>query len=500
MGALKSAEEPGRRIVSRNPATGETLGEVPIVGPAEVRAAVERARAAQKEWGARKVRDRADALLGLRRLFVEEAGAICDLLTRETGKTRVEAFGTELFPVCDLLTYFCKRAPKILAPQTISLHFLKTRASYVHYVPRGVVGIISPWNFPFGIAAGEMVMALLAGNAVVHKPSEVTPLVAQKTKELFDRSGMPSDLYQVVTGRGETGAALIDSGIDYCIFTGSTATGRKVAAACGERLIPVALELGGKAAAIVCADADLDRTARALVWGGFCNQGQVCASVERVYAHATVYDELVDKVVALTSTLRQGDPSQSEDLDVGSMTWEHQVEVVEERLSSALAGGARLRAGGRRNGSGLSFLPTVVTECRQEMDIMQKEVFGPVLPIMKVQTEEEAIALANDSPLGLLGYVFTDDRQKGRRIAERLEVGSAVVNDVLITFAAPETPWAGVKQSGIGRTHSDDGLRDLCQARHVNYDRMSFRRELWWYPYSGKLYNRGLKILRWLFR
>jgi acyl-CoA reductase-like NAD-dependent aldehyde dehydrogenase len=500
MGALKSVEESGRRIVSRNPASGEVLGEAAVFGPAEVRAAVERARTAQKEWGARNVRDRAEALLGLRRLLVDHAGELCDLLTRETGKTRVESFGTELFPVCDLLTYFCKRAEKILAPQTIALHLLKTRASYVHYAPRGVVGIISPWNFPFAIAAGEMVMALLAGNAVVHKPSDVTPLIAQKTKELFDQSGLPRDLYQVVTGRGETGAALIDAGIDYCVFTGSTATGRKVAAACGERLIPVALELGGNAAAIVCADADLERTARALVWGAFCNQGQVCASVERAYAHAAVYDELVEKVVALTRTLRQGDPSQSEDLDVGVMTWEHQVEIVEQRIGSAVAAGARLRAGGRRGASGLAFLPTVITECRQEMEIMQKEIFGPVLPIMKVRDEEEAIALANDSPSGLLGYVFTDDRQKGRRIAERLEVGSAVVNDVLITFAVPETPWAGIKQSGIGRTHSDEGLRDLCQARHVNYDRLSFGRELWWYPYSGKLYSRGLKLLRWLFR
>src|SRR5581483_3901645 len=262
-----------------------------------------------------------------------------------------------------------------------------------------------------------------AGNGVVVKPSDVTPLIALKAKELYDAAGLPPDLFQVVTGRGPAGAALIDAGIDYCIFTGSTTTGKKVAAACGERLIPCTLELGGKAPAIVCADADVDRTARALVWGAFANQGQVCVSVERVYAHQAVHDELVEKIVALTGKLRQGDPSQAETLDTGAMTWDRQVEIVEERIKSALDAGARLRAGGQRRGQGLQFQPTVISECRQDMDVMRKEIFGPVMPIMKVRDEEEAVALANDSQLGLAAYVFTDDKQKGRRLAERIEAG-----------------------------------------------------------------------------
>jgi succinate-semialdehyde dehydrogenase/glutarate-semialdehyde dehydrogenase len=363
-----------------------------------------------------------------------------------------------------------------------------------------VVGIIAPWNFPFGIPVGETVMALLAGNGVVVKPSEVTPLIALKAKELYDASGLPRDLFQVVTGRGPAGAALIDSGIDYCIFTGSTATGKKVAAACGERLIPCTLELGGKAPAIVCADADLDRTARALVWGAFANQGQVCVSVERVYAHEAVHDELVERVLAQTQKIRQGDPSSTGDLDAGAMSWDRQVEIVEDRLRSAQADGAKVRAGGRRAGPGLQFQPTVVTDCRQEMDIMRKEIFGPVMPIMKVRDEDEAIRLANDSSLGLAAYVFTDDRQKGKRIAERIEAGTVMVNDCLLTYGAPETPWGGVKQSGIGHTHSDRGLQDLCQMRHVNYDRLALKRELWWYPYSDKVYKTTLKVMKWIFR
>ncbi len=260
------------------------------------------------------------------------------------------------------------------------------------------------------------------------------------------------------------------------------------------------LELGGKTPAIVCADADLDRTARALTWGGFCNSGQVCVSVERVYAHEAIHDELLAKVVEETRKLRQGDPAGGE-VDVGSMTWDRQRETVEERVRGAVAAGARVLTGGQRpEGPGLFFPPTVLSGCQQDMEVMRKEIFGPVVPIMKVRDEEEAVRLANDSPLGLMGYVFTRDTAKGRRLAERIAAGTVMVNDVLLTFAAPETPWGGVKQSGIGRTHGHKGLQDLCQLRHVNYDRLTLRRELWWYPYSQKLYGRVLKAMKYLFR
>jgi succinate-semialdehyde dehydrogenase/glutarate-semialdehyde dehydrogenase len=305
---------------------------------------------------------------------------------------------------------------------------------------------------------------------------------------------------QAVHGLGDVGGALCRSGVGKVSFTGSTATGKKVAAACGERLIPCVLELGGKAPAVICADADLDRTARALVWGAFANQGQVCVSVERVYAHESVHDELVEKIVANAQKLRQGDPATGGELDAGSMSWDRQVEIVEERLKTAVDQGAKIRLGGRRSGQGLQFQPTVVTDCRQDMDIMRKEIFGPVMPIMKVRDEEEAVRLANDSQLGLAAYVFSDDRQKARRLAERIEAGTVMVNDCLITYGAPETPWGGVKQSGIGHTHSDRGLKDLCQSRHVNYDRLALGRELWWYPYSDKIYKTTLKMMKWIFR
>lgn len=489
-------------IAVRAPATGELLGEAPDTSAAEVRAAVARARVAQAEWGARPVRERVRRIDPFRAAVARRAGEIADALVRECGKPRAEAI-FEPAIVADFASYFGKRAEEILAPRPIPLHLMLHRKSYVHYAPRGVIGIISPWNFPFFIPMADAVMAWLAGNAVVLKPSEVTPLCALLGKRVFDEAGLPPDLFQVVTGRGAAGAALIDAGIDMCVFTGSVATGREVAAACGERLVHCVLELGGKAPAIVCADADLERTARALVWGGFANSGQICASVERVYAVAPVYERLCERVAELTRELRQGDPARGV-VDVGSMTWARQIEIVEDRVREAIEAGARALAGGKRRAgldAGLFWEPTVLADCTQDMDVMRKETFGPVLPLMRVADEEEALRLANDSHLGLIAYVFSRDRHKALRIAERVEAGTVMVNDVVMAAGAPELPWGGVKQSGIGRVHSEEGLRDLCHARHVNVDRIRpFARDPWWYPYSETVSRRILGAARWLFR
>ena len=486
------------KITSINPATGEPLGEVPDQTPAEVKAAVDAARIAQAEWAKVPIELRCKRVRRFAEVLMARADEVIELLSREGGKTRQEALGMEVIVVADLVRYFAKHAPAMLAPEPVPLHLMKHRASYLHFVPRGVVGIIAPWNFPFSIPIGEVVMSLIAGNGVVLKPSEVTPLIALKARELYLAADLPPELFQVVTGRGATGAALIDSGIDYCVFTGSVATGKKVAAACGERLIPCTLELGGKAPAVVCADADLDRTAQAITWGGFANSGQVCASVERVYAVDAVHDALVAKIVELARSLRQGDAAQ--EVDVGAMAWDRQVETVERLVDAAVAAGARVEAGGSRGpGPGLFFQPTVLTNCTQDMDVMRKEIFGPVIPIMRVADDDEAVRLANDSHLGLLAYVFTKDREHGKRVAERIAAGTVMVNDVLSTYACPETPWGGVKQSGIGRTHSIHGLRDLCETRHVNHDRVSLAREVWWYPYKQGTFRGLLRAAKLLF-
>jgi acyl-CoA reductase-like NAD-dependent aldehyde dehydrogenase len=483
-------------IVSTNPATGVPLGEVPIMAAEEVRAAAQRAREAQTAWAELPIAERCRRVKRFTQVLLDRSEEVIDLLVKEAGKARQEALIHEVVVVADLVNYFAKQAPRILAREKIPLHLVKHRASYLSYVPRGVIGIIAPWNFPFSIPVGEVMMALIAGNGVVLKPSELTPLIALKAKELYEAAGLPADLFQVVTGYGETGSALIDSGIQYCVFTGSVATGRKVAAACGERLIPCTLELGGKAPAVVCADADLERAARAIVWGGFANSGQICCSVERVYAHEAIHDELLARVVELAGELRQGD-AEREQVDVGAMTLGRQVEHVDSLVRAAVKAGAKVEVGGsRRDGPGQFYRPTVLSNVRQDMDVMRTEIFGPILPVMRVRSEAEAIELANDSHLGLLAYVFTRDREKGRRLADQIEAGTVLVNDVLASYGYPETPWGGVKQSGIGRTHSAIGLRDMCELRHVNYDRLSTKRELWWYPYTEAGYRRLSKAMR----
>jgi acyl-CoA reductase-like NAD-dependent aldehyde dehydrogenase len=494
-----SVSDVASTLKSYAPATGELLGEVPVATKDQVAAVVARARKAQAAWGVLPVEERADRILRLRDAIVDRADEIVEVVSTECGKPRTEALMHEVTLVADLATYYCRNAGRILAPQTIDLHLLKHRKSVVHFVPRGVVGIISPWNFPFVIPMGDVIAALVTGSAVVVKPSEVTPLTMAKAKEIFDGTGLPEDLFGVVQGFGATGTALIESGIQKLIFTGGVETGKRVAAACGAQLIPCVMELGGKAPLIACADADLERTARAIVFGGFANAGQVCVSVERVYAHKDIYDPLVRRVKELTGELRIGDPAK-DFVDVGAVTFPKQMEIADKHIEDALQKGAELVAGGkRREGPGQFFPPTVLARCNHSMTVMTQEIFGPIVPIQEVATEEEAIGLSNSSHLGLNAYVFTKDRDKGRRIAEKIEAGSIVVNDVLLNYAAPETPFGGVKQSGFGRVHGEDALREMADRRHVNSDRFAQpSRDPLWYPYSQKTYqwlSRGLRAL-----
>ena len=485
-------------VSSYAPATGALLGEVPVASRDDVLAVVARARKAQAAWAVLPVEERASRVLRFRDALLEQSDELVKLLSLECGKPRQEALVHEVLTVLDLATYYAEHAARILAPQTIDLHLLKHRRSVVHFAPCGVVGVISPWNFPFAIPMGSVFEALLAGNAVVVKPSEVTPLIMKKAKEIYDSTGLPEDLFGVVVGYAETGQALIDAGIQRMIFTGSVETGKRVAAACGTRLIPCVMELGGKAPLVACADADVERTARAIVFGGFANSGQACISVERVYAHEKIHDALVARVRTLVGELRQGDPAG--DVDVGAIIFAKQIAVAEDLVHDAVERGATLVAGGKRvAGPGQFFEPTVLAGCNHTMRVMKEEIFGPVVPIQRVASDDEAIALANDSHLGLNAYVFTKDRAKGERLAERIRAGSVVVNDVLSNYGAIEAPFGGVKQSGFGRVHGDDSLRDMCEKRHVNVERFSLPGgDALWYPYSAKSFRwlqRGVRAL-----
>ena len=490
---------PATRIQSYAPASGRLLGEVPVHSADEVRAIVARARKAQRAWAILPVEERCERLMRFRDAMVDRAEELVEVLVAECGKPKVEAL-QEITLVVDLTTYYCREAPRILATHELPLHLMRHRRAMVRYAPRGVVGVIAPWNFPFVVPMGDVIAALVTGSAAALKPSEVTPLIAQKAKEIFDSTGMPEDLFAVVFGFGATGQALIESGIQKLVFTGGTETGRKVAAACGRELVPCVMELGGKAPLIACADADLERTARAIVYGGFFNSGQVCIGVERVYAHRDVHDALLSRVRDLTAKLRQGDPETTE-VDIGAITFPKQIDVAKKHIEDALAKGAELVCGGKQKpGPGQFFEPTVLGRCSHEMTVMTQEIFGPIVPFMRVESDDDAVRLANDSHLGLNAYVFTKDRAKGRRLAERIEAGSVVVNDVLTNYACAEAPFGGTKLSGFGRVHGDDALRDMAEAQHVNVDRFPMpAKDPLWFPYSSKSYRWSLRAIKALF-
>lgn len=487
------------RITSWAPATGERLGDVRISSKEEVRATVARARRAQAAWGILPVAERCTRLLRLRDAIVERAEEIVDVVSRECGKPREDAL-SEITIAVDLLTYYCKRGPDVLAEQDLPLHLFKHKRSTVSYHARGVVALLTPWNFPFVIPMGDVAAALVAGNAVVVKPSEVAPLSMAKAKEIFDATGLPEDLLCVVHGTAETGQALIESGIQKLVFTGGVETGRKVAAACGANLVPCVMELGGKAPLVACADADVERTARAIVFGAFFNSGQACISVERVYAHHAIHDALVARVRELTSELRMGDPSTGT-VDVSAIVFPKQIDVAERLVKDAIDKGAELVIGGRRKeGPGQFFEPTVLAKCDHGMAVMKEEIFGPLVPIMKVSTEDEAVRLANDSHLGLSAYVFTKDRAKGRRLAERIVAGSVVVNDVIVNYGVAEAPFGGTKQSGFGKVHGDDALRGMCDQKHVLSTRVpELGGEPLWFPYSANSYKWQMRVVKALY-
>jgi len=474
-------------ITIRNPATLQTIAELPVANPAEVVAAVTRARKAQAIWQATSFKQRSRLLYRLRDLLLDEQEKLADILTSETGKPRAEVYGNELFYLCDAIGVWAKKGASYLRAEKIRPHFLLLKAKKVVtiYSPRGVIGIISPWNFPLTLTLGEAIPALMAGNAVIIKPSELTPLTALFGAELAARAGFPENLLQVVVGAGATGETLIDQ-VDMIAFTGSVETGKHVMRRAAERLIPVSLELGGKDPMIVLRDADLERAAGACVWGALMNAGQVCTSIERVYVEAPVYQQFVDKIVEKVRAIRQG-PSDDE-VDVGSMTSEAQLQKVEAQVAEAVARGAKALVGGRRNPryKGNYFEPTVLIDVEPSMSVMEEETFGPIIPIVKVKDADEAVRFANDSRYGLSGAIFSRSLTEAWRLAERMQSGSLCINDSLVNFIIPDAPMGGTKDSGFGYRHGAEGIRKFCQQKTIVIDRSGRKEEFPWFPASAK--------------
>jgi acyl-CoA reductase-like NAD-dependent aldehyde dehydrogenase len=495
--AVDAANGERRRLRLRSPLTDEPIGEIAVSTEAEVREAVARARRAQPAWEALGFAGRAAILRRAIQILLRDQEEYIEVIRRETGRSRFETIMMEIFPACDSLEYFSKNAAKFLQDERPGMHLLRAKKLVITYRPLGVIGIITPWNGPFILALNPSVQALMAGNTVVLKPSEVTPFSGHLVRRLFAAAGLPADAFIVVDGDGEAGAALVNGGVDKIAFTGSVRTGRKIGEACGRNLIPCTLELGGKDPMIVCDDADLDRAARGCVFGAFLNAGQFCCGTERVYVVERVADEFTSKVVAHVSTLRQGTEGE---YDIGPMIWPQQLAIVEQHVDDARAKGAKVLTGGRRNPAlgGLFYEPTVLTDVTQEMRVMREETFGPVLPILRVRDEEEALRLANDSDYGLSSTLWTNDDEKALRLARRIDAGSVCVNDSSVTYGALEAPFGGVKTSGLGQVHGSNGLKSYCAAKPVLMNRFRQKEELVWYPYTREKGETLQKVMRWV--
>jgi len=476
-----------KTIQVRNPSTLELIQELPAATPAEVGAAVARARQAQSTWHQTSFAERARLLYRLRDLLLDEGDKLADILTSETGRPRDEVYGNEIFYLCNAIGAWAKNSERYLRRQKISPSFplVKVKKVYTTYSPRGVIGIISPWNFPLTLTLGEALPALMAGNAVVIKPSELTPLSALFGADLVAKAGFPKDLLQIVVGYGDTGEALVDY-VDMVAFTGSVETGKRVMRRAADRVIPVSLELGGKDPMIVLKDADLDRAAGACVWGALMNSGQACTSIERVYVEAPVYAAFVDKVVNRVKSIRQG--QSGEEVDIGCMTSQAQLNKVAAQVDEARAKGAKSLTGGRRNPQlpGYYYEPTVLVDVDHSMQVMTDETFGPVIPIMQVKDSQEAVRLANDSRYGLGASIFSRDKAAAANLAEELNSGAVCVNDSLINFIVLEAPMGGRKDSGLGHRHGAGGIQKFCQQKTVVFDRFGLKEEFPWYPASKK--------------
>ena len=471
-----------------NPATGKVLCELECASAEEVLAAVARARSAQAAWAELGVRKRIAVLREFQRKLQEKRSETAEAISREAGKPVAEALTTEILVVLDAARFLIENSYRLLRDEALPHGNLATKLKTGRLLrePYGVIGIISPWNYPFSIPATETLAALVAGNAVVLKPSEFTPLVVLELASLLHAAGVPKDIFQVVVGDGATGAALIASEIDKLVFTGSVATGKRIAASGAERLLPVVLELGGKDPMLVLDDADVDVASSAAVWGAFVNAGQTCLSVERCYVHRSLYEAFLELCVEKSQKLRVG-PGSDVDTDVGPMIHEHQLEIVEAHVEDAVARGARVLAGGSRlSDLGPNFYsPTVLADVTHEMRIMREETFGPVLPIAPFDSDEEAVRLANDSEFGLAASVFTRDDARGERLARRIHAGTVMVNDVVSCFGISEAPHGGVKSSGIGRAHGRFGLEEMVRLKYLDIDLMPSMKKVWWYGYGS---------------
>ncbi len=469
------------------PATGELIMEFEETPASSAAEMMEKAREAFAEWGALSVRERVSYIRNLRVAVVEQIDEIAGLIAKDVGKVRTDALVADIMPSLDAMLHIEKHAEKDLRSQKMKTPFLLMgKKSSVEYMPMGTVLVISPWNYPFLLSLSPMLSALAAGNTVILKPSEVTPAVGKLIESLFEKANFPPNVVQVAHGGKELGARLTNLKPDYIFFTGSVATGKIIQQTAAKDLIPTTLELGGKDPMIVLRDANLKRAAEGSAWGAFTNSGQVCMSVERLIIEEEVMEPFIVELLPIVSKLKQG--AGPED-DIGSMASRMQIEIVKKQVEEALEQGARLLAGEHPSNwdpNSMYIKPMVLIDVREDMSIMKEETFGPVLPIIAVHGEDEAVSMANRSRYGLNASVWSEDKEKARRVSSRLQSGAVLINDVLVTVANNHLPFGGQKESGVGRYHGENGIRMFCHEKAVMEDLGYKKSEIQWYPYKGK--------------
>jgi acyl-CoA reductase-like NAD-dependent aldehyde dehydrogenase len=491
----------GPTIAVENPATGEAITTVPVLGVDELAEMARRAREAQPGWEAMGFDGRARVLRRAQKWMLDNPERILEVVVSESGKTHEDAQLADFGITVNALGFWAKEAPNYLADERVPTWnnpFVLGKKLIIRYAPMGVVGVIGPWNYPIANCFGDCIPALAAGNGVILKPSEVTPLSSLLMKEMMLECGLPEGVFQVATGDGSTGATLI-ANVDCVMFTGSTRTGKAVMKAAAEALIPCYLELGGKDPMIVCADANLDRAANAAAFYSMNNAGQVCISVERCYVEEPIYDQFVAKVTDNIRTLRQGAPKGEGTVDVGAVTFPPQLEIVDDHVHDAVAKGAKVLVGGHsHSGQGRFYEPTVLVDVDHSMKIMQEETFGPTLPIMKITGPEEGVRLANDSTYGLQASVWTSNIDRGEKLARRIEAGVVCVNDAQVNYSALNLPMGGWKASGVGTRHGANGIRKYTKVQSLLVTRRALKREPFMFPYKARrtlLLRRLLKLL-----
>jgi acyl-CoA reductase-like NAD-dependent aldehyde dehydrogenase len=469
-------------LIAKHPATGETIDQWLETEIQHVPEMYEKASAAFKFWSSRSLETRLTFITKMKQYLLDNMDEIVEEICSATGKVKTEALTADLMPVIDILQHYEKRAPKVLKRKRISTPLLFVgKSSYVDYFPLGTVLIISPWNYPFQLSMTPVISALIAGNSVILKPSEVTPTIGLLIEKIAREINLPKNVLQVAHGGKELGQELVSGAPDGIFFTGSVETGRKIGIEASKRFIPYTLELGGKDPMIVFEDAPLKRAVHGAVWGAFTNAGQVCMSVERVYVQSSVHGEFIDRLVEETKKLKIGE-------DVGSLTFHQQKEIIKDHVLDAIDKGALLLTGKHPDkwGESMYIEPMILTNITEDMKIVREETFGPVMPVIAFTTEEEAIQKANSTEFGLNASVWTKDSAKANRVTSKLVTGNAVINDVLVSVANPHLPFGGVKSSGTGRYHGDEGLYTFSRQMSVMKDPGIKQKEINWYPYQNK--------------